>query len=830
RSQWRDLVELLEARISFALGNPAHTAEVSELRLRLGELFEQQLAELPAAIDQYEQAIEEGKLWERAVAALERLVVHEDHRERITELLEPVYRTQDWWQKLVVILDAKLDYIRDPIDQVETLHEIALIHEDRGGALDLALEALARAWRIDVADDASLAKLLSLAGRLAAWDEVVETLEEGAAAAPHGDLAAALWARAAEIHEVQRADLPRAIAAWRKVEQARPDDLAALAALDRLLALTNRVDELVLVVARRAELTDDAGVRLVLLHRVSALYEEVLVDPPAAIAAYKNVLGVDDTDLAALDALERLYRDAGDGRELVQTLERKIELTPELPARQELRHAAAAVYEQQLSDVYQAIGQLVAILDDDPSDARALGELDRIYGAQRMWPELLDVLDRRAALAISARDRADLGDRAARLVEIELVDPEAAIPRYGAVLEVLAAHEQSRAALEALLAIDHHVEAVSPILERVYRADRQAAGLVRVYERRLAVGVGDRRADWEALADVHETLGAAPAEAFAVWSRAIHADPDDAELLVPLLRLAETERLWAELAARLDQLLGESLPPDVEQAYAMRLGQIAEDRLHDPAQAARAYERAAGGPEPRAALAALERVLARASRWPELANVLRRQADATEDDAQVAEYLFRLGDLHETTLHDPRAAVAAYREVLGVVPAHAPSRAALERLLHAAPEQRDEFVEILVPLFELDGDAARLAGVLEARLELTADPLDRANLLQRLVELCEQQLSDRGRALDAALRWLAVDPSASQALHDIDRLAGSLGQWPEVAHRISVIAGAPGAEHREVEAQVALLGFLGRIQRDRLGQLDAAAASYRAAL
>src|SRR5690606_5705251 len=138
-------------------------------------------------------------LWEHAVGALERLVVHETHRERITELLEPVYREQDWWQKLVVILDAKLDYVRDPLDQIEVLHEIASLHEERGGALDLALQALARAWRTDVADGESLVKLLTLADRLQAWDDVVATLEEGAAAAPDPELAAGLWTRVAEI-------------------------------------------------------------------------------------------------------------------------------------------------------------------------------------------------------------------------------------------------------------------------------------------------------------------------------------------------------------------------------------------------------------------------------------------------------------------------------------------------------------------------------------------------------------------------------------------------------------------------------------------------------
>jgi tetratricopeptide (TPR) repeat protein len=837
RAAWPELVQLFEARLARA----SAPGELAELRLKLAEVFEGQLADLPAALDQYEHVLAEGQAagrsWEAAVASLERLVVHDDHRERIAELLEPVYRQQDWWQKLVVILDAKLDYVRDPGEQVVTLHEIAQIHEQRGGNLDLALQALARGWRIDVADDASLAKLLGLAGKLAAWDDVVATLEDGAASVD-GDLAADLWARAADLHETRRRDLPRAIAAWRKVEAARPDDLAALAALDRLLALEGRVAELVVVVARRAELTDDDGVRLVLLHRVAALYEEVLADRAAAIAAYKNVLGVDDTDLAALDALERLYRqslEAGDGdaaRELAQTLERKIELTTELTERQALRRAAAGVFEQHLRDVYQAIGQLTAILDDDAADAGALAELDRIYAGQQLWPELLDVIDRRALLAISTRDRADLVARAAQLVETELTDPDAAIPRYGAALELVPGHAEARAALERLMAArDEHVEAASPLLERVYRADRDAAGLVRVYERRIATGRGDARAAWTQLADTHEELAGDPAQAFAVWSRAIQADPDDPELLRPLLRLAESQDLWPALADRLDQLLTTTLPPDVEQGYAMQLGQIAEDRLRDLPRAAAAYDRAAAGHDPAAALTSLERVLARSSRWPELAGVLRRQADAAEDDGQTAEYLYRLGDLQETTLADPPAAIAAYREVLQLVPEHARARAALERMLAASDGPgKAAIVEILEPLFEADGDAARLATVLEARLEVTDDAIDQAALLARIADLAEHQLGDRRRALDAALRWLAIEPGSEQALSETDRLAEALGQWPEVATRLAAIVDAPDAGMRDAETQVALLGFLGRIQHRQLNQLDAAAATYRAAL
>jgi tetratricopeptide (TPR) repeat protein len=848
RAQWSDLVALLEARLNRspgAEGRAPQPAEIAELRLKLAELFEAQLGDLPAALDQYEQVIGSAPRWDAAVAALERLVVHEVHRERIAELLEPVYRAHDWWQKLVVILDAKLDYMRDPSDQVGVLHEIAQIHERRGGNLDLALQALARAWRIDVADDDSLAKLFVLAGKLGAWDDVVATLEDGAASTSDDELGAGLWARAAEIHEQRRGDVAHAIAAWRNVERARPDDLSALAALDRLLVIDGRVAELVVVVARRADLTDDPGIRLALLHRVAALYEDVLGDRPAAIAAYKNVLAVDDTELAALDALERLYRQNGEpdapgepdgpdradaARELAQVLERKVELTSDLVERQNLRRSAAEVYERALHDIYQAISQLTAVLDDDASDPAALAALDRIYTEQRMWPDLLDVVDRRALLAISARDRAELAHRAARLVETELVDPDAAIPRYGAVLELDPNHAGARAALEGLLPRPEHAEPVAAILERVYRADRDAAGLIRIYERRIALGDGDRRADWTALAEVHEQLAGDPAGAFEVWSRAIGAEPDQIDLLQPLVRLADLCDGWMALAARLDQLLGEALPAEVEQDYAIRLGQIAEDALRDLPRAVHAYERASTGPDPGPALAALERTLARLERWRELAAVLRRQAEASDDDARTAEYWFRIGELEAGALGDPGAAVAAYREVLPLVPAHVGARAALERMLDSAPDQRAAIVEILEPVFEHEGDAARLARVLEARLDITDDAIDRAAILARLVEIAEHQLGDKRRALDAALRWLALDPGSQQALAETDRLAELLGQWPEVAARLVAIVDAPDRATRDPDTQVALLGFLGRIQHRQLHQLDQATASYRAAL
>src|SRR3569623_2046952 len=122
----------------------------------------------------------------------------------------------------------------------------------------------------------------------------------------------------------------------------------------------------------------------------------------------------------------------------------------------------------------------------------------------------------------------------------------------------------------------------------------------------------------------------------------------------------------------------------------------------------------------------------------------------------------------------------------------------------ASAEHKRDIVEILEPLFEQDDDAARLVTVLDAKLTVTDDPLDRASILQRLVELSEHKLNDRARALDAALRGLAADPGSQQALNEAERLAERLGQWQETARQLEGVVHARDAAARPAGAQVAL--------------------------
>lgn len=822
--RWHDLAELGADRIERA------TDESEEVNRRLAqaEVLERSLGDLDGALDQYEEVLGTSTP-ERALPALERLAAGAAGRERTLALLEPVYRARNWWQKLVVILDAKLAFIRDPGEQVETLTEIASIHEARGGDLGLAFDALARAWRLEPTRHDVFERLVALGGRVRAWDELCETLAAGAAQTMDPETQELALARLADIHETQRGDNPAAIAAWRKVLEVSPDDADALSALDRLLAHEARADELVAVVARRAALADDAKVRLVLLHRVAALHDQVLERPADAIVAYREVLTEAPEDEHALVALERLYRGTGDARELTGVLEQRLALATDRGAARQLRLDLAGVYERDLSDPFSAIAHLEAVLTADAGDPIALAELDRLYGEGRMWPELLDVLDRRALLSADAGARAELAYRAARLTETELSDPEAAVGRYGAVLQIAPGHAGARAALDALLAGDDHAEAAADLLERHLRAAGDADGLVRVAERRLELPADRdaRRNQWAALADLHETLRGDLAAASTTWARALADDPSDTALLGPLERLAQVRGSWAEHAALLEtQLAGGRLDAELEHGYAMRLGRVYEEALGDLARAAATYRRAATTAVDEAgALAALDRVLWRLGRWGELADVLAREAELAESDAAGADLLYRLGDVRESQLRDLSGAIDAYRSVIERAPRHGAARASLERLLTSADDQRAAIIDTLEPLYESEGDWGRLTDLLAAKLAVSDDRHERAAIYQRIAGLAETQLGDGVRALDAAGGWLAEDPASSEALAEVDRLAALQGRWGEAAARVAGVA-----DTLDDTGALPLWMYVGTVQLDRLGVADAAAASFDRAL
>jgi golgin subfamily B member 1 len=811
QKRWSDLAELLLRRIE-RLGHDVNASNA--LRLRLADVQETRLDDTAGAIDQYEKVLDQADVDVTALQSLERLIVDNGRRYRIAQILEPIYRRHDWWQKLVVILDAQLEFVDDKGERVKMLQEIARLHEERAGSMNLAFDAQARAWKEDVADEAVYGELERIATKLEKWEELCQTLDAGVEGVYDYDLAARLLSRIGEIEEHKRQDRIRAIAAWKRVLEVKEDDAPALDALERLHAAENDPPALVKVLERKVELADDPDKRKDLYARIATLYERDLAMRDQAIAAWRQVESLGERDPAALDALERLYRQARDFRALVEVLGAKIDLALDAETQKPLRYTAAAVYDNELKDTFEAISQYKAVLELDDGDAHALEQLDKLFEREKSWADLVEIVDKRAEIEFDMAKRAELRYRAARVVEKELREAGQAIDRYRLILMESPKHQATREALDALTREEDTLQAAADVLEPIYAADGLADRVAELYERRLASRSADptqRRDRVAALATVHEQGRKDPISAFVVWSRFLREEPEDAGAQGELERITAERGRWAELAGLYESILENTMDAELGRFYALKLASIYEEALGDLEQAAGRHRKALelGGEEP-GSLGALDRIYERQGKSAELAEVLAREALVANSDDEQAVFLYRLGDVREQALGDIRAAVDAYRSVLERIPAHPAARAALERLL-GNPAERPAVIEILEPLYEQDGDWARLVDLYEHKLSIESSPIDRASLLQRAAELAEQRLGDKMRALDAVGRWLAEDPTSLEAMGELERLAGELGRWEEAAARLSDVTTPVADSQRELVLR------RGRILLEELG-------------
>jgi tetratricopeptide (TPR) repeat protein len=824
QQNWFDLSDLLQTQID----RGASDAQVMEARLRLAQLRERRLDDLDGAIEQYETVLHMpgGEL---ALTALERLVVDERCQQRIAEILEPVYREKDHWQKLVVILDAQLQHTDESARRGQILREIAQIHEERGGDLNLALEALGKAWLEELTDDELYEHFVGLGLRLSNWQLLVSTLEAGLKDQYDYDLVGKVQMQLMQIKEQGLGDALGAIECLRRLLEVTDDHADALSEIDRLYSQQKNWDELVKVVERRAELADDPEERLAFLRRVALTHEVERHDRPAGITAYRNILAVEEGEKGALDALDRLYRADENWTELAQVMLSKIEHTEDAIVRRMLHLQLADLYQNKVSDAYEAIAQVRLVLEIDPTDLEALARLRGLLKSESMWPDMLEAIDRQAEIC-EGEEKIDHLFAAAELVEKELSELDAAVERYAGILESEPTHAGAREALERHKANPDLTERCCEVLEAVYRAESNHDALVPIYERRIEAAEGDvlmRGALFGTLAEIHEMNRDDVKSAFATWARAVKDNNEDESLQGQLERLTASQGSWKELVDIYEEILGETTDTQLEYHYASKLGGLYEESLGNLDLAAERFERAHKvADDPAVPLSSLSRIYEHNQKFAELADTYRRQAEASMNEADQATLLFSLGDVRENRLGQAKEAVDAYRDVLDRDPGHSASRGALERLLGSAEEQRAEIVAILEPLYEQDGDSARLVELLSTKVNIIDDSFERAQLYSRVAELAEKDLGDQTRALDAVGGWLAEEPESEEALSELQRLGEAVQREGEVAARLDGIVSASSSQ----EVRVRLGQVSAQLKLEKLGDIDAAGQSFEALL
>jgi tetratricopeptide (TPR) repeat protein len=835
--RWRDLADMTRRRAE----QTALPEDEARFRMELAKLLLHRLSEPQAGIDELQAVVDlspstpsaSGPRAE-AVRALEELLAAPEHKARVVDILRPIYERADDWRHLIEINGERLDLATDDSERILILRETAELWEKRGGDRHKAFDAMREAWTRDPDDGDAREQLERLAGATQRWDDLAGAYET-AIDKTDGLTKRELLAALAQLHDKRRDDPRRALDAWDRLFALDETELQPLEEMDALATLLSDWASLVRILTRKVELVPDDETRASTWRRVGEAKRDMLDDVQGAIDAYDRALELDSTSAFTLDNLIALYEQKNDAARLVDLYRRRVELCGEgdESLQFQLLVDAAGRFENDLSDRREAIESLVQALAVRPGDEEVLKRLDGLYTRERLWPELLDNLKVRASAATDESARRTLQKRIAALYAVELQDPHAALDAYREVLE--GGFDAEAAAAIGSIGETHDelrgdaADALEPVLRTAGRHDELAT----VLELRLRAQSepADRARTLRALAEVAETSLGDADRAQSALLRALAEEPQDAALHADIERLAERAGVegWKRYADALQERAASLFDANVAADLFVRLGRASEDKLDDPARAAKAYVAAAErlGDEP-AVLAALDRLFARLGDTRALADVLERRIAVEAQASLQADLLHRLASLQIDEFKEKSQGLATLRQALERVADHGPSRAAMERLLEDDALFDDAF-DALESVLRTLGLSEELAKLYERRVTRARSTRDRTHARLALARVLEDQVGDRGRAQRAVEAAVAEDASDDEALLELERLAtANGGAWSQAADALG--SALEAAQDLPATTRTDLWVRLAGWRRDKLEDSRAAEDAFAKAL
>ncbi|HEX8114057.1 MAG TPA: tetratricopeptide repeat protein, partial [Kofleriaceae bacterium] len=675
RERWEELVEIIERQIAATQGDQ------DQIRLykQLGRVWEDKLARERNALD--------------AWLAADRL---DGNDLETLRSLARLYRSTQSWDELSQTLRRIIEVgqVTGAIDESETIELYAQLGQLEGevlGRVDDAVDAWRRVIAIDPSDFRALAALEALFTREGRWEEAIDVLEKRALVLDDEVQRRETLLQAAATWEEKVEELTRAAAVYERVRASDPSNATASDRLEAIYTQQYKWTELVEVLLERSELRPSVEEQLAILNRVARIYESEIGDQESAFyvlqAAFKRDYAHDQT----AHELERLATATNRWQELLEEYTNRVN-----ELEHEDRGSAADLwvkigrwYAEHLSHLEYAIHSVQQALRIDPSHTGALGGMAELQRKRGSWSELIETLQRHAAVEPSPEKKTELYIQLAELLERQMQDAAGAIHAYQ---QALVYDPASRGALAALDRLYRRTEQWEPLIDVMSRRAELETDDASIVKLRLEVGqIWDLR-----LFDAGQAINA--------YQAVLQVDPTNLTALRALEALYEktgqSEKYLEVLEAQLD-----ASPSDAEQiALYERMAAAWEERFGKLDRAAESLEKiVALDNRNYNAYRELARLYQQAGKWEALVETYRNHIMATADVQTRVDLYVAMGVTYDQNLNDVDRAIEAYADVLGLEPDEQRALDALGRLYEKISEW-DRGVDMMAHLTTLTAD------------------------------------------------------------------------------------------------------------------------------
>lgn len=790
-----------------------------DLFLKLAEIHEEKRNAPAEAFDALLRAIselpDELSLWDRAADLV-------DRAGKAGELAE-AYR---------VALDAESS-VADSL-RIELCERAAKLHDEKLGDPQGATPFLEAMLAQDPANEWAFARLKQIFTAHEKWGDLEAAYALAAQATTDPSRRIELLHEVALVCEEITNEPKKAVGYYERILELEPVHEIAIFALDRLYADQGLWEKLGASLENRLSLAHpDETIALKL--RLARLKLERLADPERALDHLVDVLGLDPREAEAREllektldlpelrlraalALEPVYDAGEDARELVRVLEIRLDEADDEGESIDLLHRIAELRDERLGDERGAFGSYAHLVIKDPLDGAIRQRTIEIGRQLGEHAKLAEVLEKAADAADSPDLASELLSEVARIREDSLGDMAAAEATYRKILALDPDNP--------LLALPASRE-----LSRLYTAAGNFAKLAESLEResQLEDDTEARRLLFFRLAELYEVSLSDPERAVSSLRRRLEDEPSDDDALAALQGLHERAGAFEELAKTLQTRAELSLDAALRKELSLKRARLLGEQIGDYDEALAAWQaiRDEFGPEGET-LSMLSMFFEMKELWDELAMTLEEELSLVEEPGESLDLLARLAEVRSARQGDYFGALEALRRALTLDPSHTTSREQLAKLLEV-PEARREAAELLKPLYETDGDNARLLEVIEIAIESEDSIPRQLELFEEAIRLAEGPLEDASRAFDLTLTALphaVTEPEPLPWIERAESLAAATNQWAKLVESLRDLVG----EVLDGDAQLEVTLKLAELAKDRLQDRDLARESYVKAL
>ena len=735
---------------------------------KLGYIYSSKLEQPLAAISRYRFSLELEK-----------------NDTQVFEILEKLYIEESHWSDLKDLLLARIDLCADDEASQPFRYQLAQLlweHlEDTEGALGFLQELLK-----EVPDHPEANPYLE--------DILIETLRYDELALHfrgrldrHPD-DQPLRLQLARIHEEELKKPLDALILYREVLEARPKDLDVLKAIETIFVSeewdrSSKAEELLPILKQLRNMTEDISESATFSYRIGEILDRSLDRADEAIDWYAKALvevrdyGQPVQALEALTAdeylrpkitavLEPHYRNTEQWNELIKIIDLKLADLETSEEKNEALLEISSIYEDKLEDLNQAFTYSGLGFLAHPQSDKSLANLERLTKAGGSSERYAEYLEDGLATIDEAGAEEDqeitieLCQRLGRLYRSELANTDRAIELYEKALSLDWSNDTALMALDEL-----YLEAnLAPELARIVELEVNRSDVnPEMYDKeqlliRLAVLREERLDDFQGAATCYEQVSS--------------LNPDRPDVRAALERIYPAVGEWQKFG---DILILE-LQDDEEGVERLKqAAEVFEEKVGDLNRAIELHERILvvfpGDVEELKALARLFADPSMAGRDERRFEVLETLYGVLEDEQEQIGIRFQQAELLSGPLDDVARALEMYGEVLGKSEEeHAAALEALE-LWCLEDEYRAGAGKFLEPHYRETSAWQKLVDLYEARLQDIEESAEKADLLQTIGGLLEEQLDNLPAAFDAYGRAYGADQGNANPLDEMERLA-----------------------------------------------------------